>query len=151
MEKTSTTLRLIYPQWQGGNVVKLLPELSPEDASKGYHLGARLLGFLAPANGQQTVEVPVSLDINDSAVENGIIAYGAITKQTKSALQLLNENDPARIITLGGECSVSVVPFTYLAGKYGGDVAIVWIDAHPDLTLPGDGNQGYHTMALSAA
>ena len=36
---------------------------------------------------------------------------------------MLRASDPGRIVTLGGDCSVSVVPFTYLAAKYGGDVA----------------------------
>lgn len=53
-------------------------------------------------------------------------------------------------MTLGGECFVSVVPFTYLANKYADDVAIVWADAHPDSTLPGDDYNGYHAMALTA-
>lgn len=29
-------------------------------------------------------------------------------------------------------------------------MAIVWIDAHPDITLPGDDYDGYHAMALTA-
>ena len=51
---------------------------------------------------------------------------------------------------MGGECSVSVVPFSYLANKYKDDVAIVWIDAHKDLNLQGDSYEGYHAMALAA-
>lgn len=27
---------------------------------------------------------------------------------------------------------------------------VVWVDAHPDITLPGDDYTGYHAMALSA-
>jgi len=45
---------------------------------------------------------------------------------------------------------VSVVPFTYLAAKYPDDVAVVWIDAHPDINLPYDAYKGYHAMALTA-
>lgn len=74
----------------------------------------------------------------------------AILAQTKAALEKLRENNPDKIVTLGGECSVSVVPFTYLAGKYPDDVAVVWIDAHPDINLPGDEYKGYHAMALTA-
>lgn len=73
-----------------------------------------------------------------------------IVKQSKAALDILNENKPDRIIILGGECSVSVVPFTYLAARYPNDVAIVWIDAHPDINLPYDDYKGYHAMALTA-
>ena len=63
---------------------------------------------------------------------------------------MLDVEQPERIITLGGECSVSVVPFTWLAKKYEGDVAVLWIDAHPDITLPGDVYPAYHAMAVTA-
>ena len=43
-----------------------------------------------------------------------------------------------------------MVPFTYLANKYPDDVAVVWIDAHPDINIPGDEYTGYHAMALTA-
>lgn len=149
-EKVST-IRLIYPQWQGGgSIADFIPNLPAEDAYKVYYLGSQFLKLLAPESDQKTVEVPVSLDINDRAIENGIIAYRAILKQTKVALEMLREHNPGRIVTLGGECSVSAVPFTYLAKKYADDIAIVWIDAHPDLNLPNEGHKGYHAMALSA-
>ena len=65
-------------------------------------------------------------------------------------MEKLCETNPEKIVTLDGECSVSVVPFTFLAGKYPDDVAIVWIDAHPDVNLPYDNYKGYHAMALTA-
>ena len=37
-----------------------------------------------------------------------------------------------------------------LAAKYPDDIAIVWIDAHPDINLPYDEYKGYHAMALTA-
>lgn len=151
MKKNTSTLRLIYPQWQGGGTIAdFVTELPAEDAYKGYYLGAQLLKMLAPETDQTTIEVPVSLDINDRVAENGIIAYRTILRQSKAALEMIRESDPDRIVTLGGECSVSVVPFTYLAEKYAGDVAVVWIDAHPDLNLPYEGHKGYHAMALTA-
>lgn len=143
-------LRLIFPQWQGGVISHWIPELSPDDASRGYYLGAQLLNFLAPKGTQKTIEVPVSLDINDRETEKGISAYRVILKQTQVALDMVKENNPERIVTLGGDCAVSVVPFTYLAEKYPDDVAIIWIDAHPDVTLPYDDYKGYHAMALTA-
>ena len=151
MKNKTSTLRLVYPQWQGGIVSHLLPELPPDDASQGYYLGAQLLNFLAPDNGQKTLEVPVSLDINDRSTEKGISARNVIVKQTKAALEILNENNPERIVTLGGDCAVSVVPFSWLAAKYPGDVAIIWIDAHPDINLPYDPYRGYHAMALTVS
>ena len=73
-----------------------------------------------------------------------------ISIQTQAALDILNIQNPDKIVTLGGECSASVVPFTYLANKYPNDVAMIWIDAHPDITLPGDAYSGYHAMAVTA-
>ena len=146
----STTLRLFYPQWQGGVVSNWIPDIPAEDSSKGYYLGAQILKLLAPQGNQKTVEVPVSTDIKSHALENGISGYRAIVQQTKSALELLDKENPERIVTLGGECSVSVVPFTWLAARYPGDVAVVWIDAHPDVNLPYDSYSGYHAMALTA-
>lgn len=147
---SSKTLRLIYPQWQGGVVANWMPDIPANDVSRGYFLGAHLLQILAPESKQRTVEVPISLDIESHKEEHGISGYRAIIEQSRAALELLREENPDRIVTLGGECSVSVVPFTYLAEKYPDDVAVVWIDAHPDLNLPGDSYTGYHAMALTA-
>ena len=144
------TLRLLYPQWQGGDIASLVPELNKEDSSTGYYLGAELLEFLAPKNiTSKTAKVPISLEYSRES-KNGILNYNEILRQSKAALEILNTQKPDKILTLGGECSVSVVPFSYLAHKYSGDVAIVWIDAHKDLNLQGDSYEGYHAMALAA-
>lgn len=150
MEHQTNTIRLIYPQWQGGIVAHWMPDLPAEDASRGYYLGARLLNMLAPESSQKTVEVPVSLEIGERKVEQGVSDRAIIATQTKAALEKLSEHHPDKIVTLGGECSASVVPFTYLAGKYPDDVAVIWMDAHPDINLPHDEYKGYHAMALTA-
>ncbi len=146
----SKIIRLIFPQWQGGNITNLIQDLTPNDASQGYYLGAYLLNFLAPETVNQTITIPVSKDINRTE-EHGIIGYKYILKQTKDALNIIKELNPDKILTLGGECSVSVPPFTYLADKYNNDIAMIWIDAHPDITLPDDRTyNGYHAMAAAA-
>ena len=150
MENKESTIRLIYPQWQGGIVDRWMPDIPADDASRGYWLGAQLLKMLAPESDRKTVEVPVSMDVGDRKTERGISARRVILEQTKTALALLRENAPGRIVTLGGECSVSVVPFTYLMERYPDDVAVIWLDAHPDINLPGDEYEGYHAMALTA-
>ena len=167
----SKTIRLIYPQWQGGIISDWIKELNPEDSSRGYYIGAKLLSILAPQNdNHETIEVPISLDIKNREIKNGIMDYEVIAWQTKSALEILEAENADKILTLGGECSVSVPPFSYLAHKYRGDVAVVWIDAHPDINLPkdrilnkeidakssilshleGDSYEDYHAMALAS-
>lgn len=147
----SKTIRLIYPQWQGGIISHWIPELSAEDSSRGYYLGAQLLNMLASKNAsQETFEVPISMDISKREIKNGIMDYDFILNQSKEALKILEKNNPDKIIVFGGECSVSVIPFTFLNKKYNNDIAIIWIDAHPDITLPNDSYSGYHAMALTA-
>lgn len=149
MEKK--TIRLIYPQWQGGDIARWIPEVDdPRDAARGYALGAQMLAMLVPEKDVETHVVPVSMDASDRRVTDGVLDRDTIALQTRAALDIVRGAAPDRIVTLGGECSVSVVPFTYLLHRYGGDVALVWIDAHPDITLPGDAYAGYHAMAVTA-
>lgn len=146
------TIRLIYPQWQGGDVAKSITEIKdPNEASMGYMLGAQLLNVLAPQSNQETLTVPISAEVGERKVTAGVLDRDIIARQTSAALEMLRASNPDKIVTLGGECSVSVVPFTYLLQKYDGDVAMIWLDAHPDITLPEDGTYaGYHAMAITA-
>ena len=111
MEKKGSVIRLIYPQWQGGNIAKWISEIkNPADASRGYFLGARLLDFLAPDNGQEKLVVPVSTEVVERKEKDGILDKDIIIRQTRAALSMLRVSNPDKIVTLGGECSVSVVP-----------------------------------------
>lgn len=151
MKKEGKTIRLVYPQWQGASIAQWIPEVKdPEQASRGYYLGAQLLNFLAPDTGQEILTVPVEIGKGERKVTDGVLDLEVIVAQSKVALAMLNQANPDKIVTLGGECSVSVVPFTYLMDKYKDDVAMIWIDAHPDITLPGDVYPAYHAMAVMA-
>ena len=81
--------------------------------------------------------------------DRGVYARDVVIEQLQAALNILADADPDRVTTLGGECSVSVAPFSHLAAKYGDDLAVVWLDAHPDCTLPSSNYDGYHAMAIS--
>ena len=108
-----------------------------------------LLEFLAPKSDCETLRVPVSTDISNRTASDGVLDRDILALQTKAALDTLKIANPDKVVTLGGECSVSVPVFTYLADKYCDDIVVVWIDAHPDITLPGDDYTGYHAVALS--
>jgi arginase len=122
MTSKKKTLRLLMPQWQGGN-------------NPIYHLGARLLYWLAPKGDAEFAEVPVAVpDGSKLPLEGGVIAKSAIISQNEAALAIIKKADPDRIVTFGGDCSVSLAPFSYLSSKYVDDVAVLWVDAHFDLT-----------------
>lgn len=131
IQKT-TTLRLIMPEWQGGDY-----DLS-SSSGELYPLGARLLAFLAPKSSAETVEVPVEEHRpgNERRKENGVLHQDIVIRQMKAAMGILEEKKPDRVVTFGGECLVSQAPFDYLNGIYGGKLGILWIDAHPDISTP---------------
>jgi arginase len=83
-------------------------------------------------------------------VPYGIEAKAVVLQQLHSALAIISEHGPARITTVGGECSVSMAPFSYLINKHGDDLAILWIDSHPDMGTGETAYPGFHAMVVSA-
>lgn len=154
------TLKLIYPQWQGGIIAQWFKDLNTEEAAKGYVLGTQLLDLLTTqinANlDKNTAIVPISTDYatdknGERLIQEGIVDKFILQEQTKKAFEILRAKNPAKILTLGGECAVSVAPFSFLAQRYKDEVAMIWVDAHPDLGVANDDfYKGYHAMAVSA-
>ncbi|WLQ05704.1 arginase family protein [Arthrobacter oryzae] len=145
-------LRVVWPQWQGGGVDAIriyASEFPLEVARRGYALGASVLQAVLPPHDGPTVVVPVTMSGEGTQTQDGIEAKPILVDQLACALKLINEQQPDQITTLGGECSVSVAPFSYLANRYGDDVAVVWIDAHPDVGTSDSEYDGYHAMAVS--
>lgn len=148
---SARTLRLLWPQWQGAGadlVARRVPEIDEPDARRGYAVGTTVLEAVLPPHDGPTAVVPVG-DADDPVVTDGIESRPAVLEQLRAAVQVIAEHDPERIVTLGGECSVSVAPFAAMAQRYGDDLAVIWIDAHPDVGVPGGPYAGYHAMAVS--
>jgi len=116
------TIRVIMPQWQGGNL-------------EAYSLGAELLAFLSPKTNDKIINIPIS-PYNKLKNENGIMGRTQIKKQLNTAFTIINKYSPQKIVTLGGDCLVSLAPFSYLSEKYKENFAILWLDAHPDVMTP---------------
>lgn len=156
----TNTLKLIFPQWQGGDIAHFFPDLKQENAACGYILGSEILNILTknlnPNLDENVATVPVSLDYKvdekgKRIKQKGIIDKEILKTQHKSAMAILEAKKPDKILILGGDCAVSIAPFTYLAKLYKDDLAMLWIDAHPDLGFINDDfYQGYHAMAVSA-
>jgi arginase len=119
----SFTLRLNFPLWQGGN--------RPE-----YHFGAQLLAWLAPtAVGPiETVTIPEPGPGESLDVEEGISGRTVLLRHLQEARQAIEKHRPSRILTLGGDCLVDLPPIAYLNSLYEGNLGVLWLDAHPDVT-----------------
>lgn len=133
----SKTLRLICPQWQGG--------LNPN-----YVVGSELLACIAPAsNVDESVTVSVTRDFDMSCnVLDGVSFGDVLLEQMKETKKILDTKRPDRVIIFGGDCSVTQVPFDYLSGKYGEQIGILWLDAHPDISTT-ETTTHLHEMPLS--
>lgn len=146
-------LRLVWPQWQGAgtqSVRSLAPEFPFEIARRGYAVGTSVLQAVLPEHAGPTAVVPVEMGDSGLDERDGIEAKTVVLEQLRSALAIITDHDPVRITTLGGECSVSMAPFSYLLNKYGDDLAVVWIDSHPDMGTGESAYPGYHAMVVSA-
>ncbi|EGC30191.1 hypothetical protein DICPUDRAFT_83851 [Dictyostelium purpureum] len=130
------TIRLLFQEWQGGN-------------NKLYYFGSKLLEWLSPESDSQLFQVPVkdpsAYNDKEPSLENGIVYRSEIIKHIQEVLKILERENPDKVVTFGGDCSVSQVPFDWLNGKYENKVGILWIDAHPDIKTT---NDYYHSHAM---
>ncbi len=136
MMSETKTIRLLLPQWQGGN--------NPD-----YAFGAELLTHIVPQSEQANLfKVIVNQNFEEKLpLENGIEGETALLKQLQATQAILEQETPDKVITLGGDCAVSQAPFDYLKGKYREKLGILWLDAHPDVATL-DGSTRAHEMVL---
>ena len=132
------TIRLLYPDHVSGGL-------------DTYYFGAMLLQHILPKNPNQPL---VKVDIlppdgKEKRVTNGIYAEDEVLTGIQDAQRKIAAEDPDRIVTVGGNCMVSLAPFDYLHGKYE-NVGIIWIDAHPDVSTLNDGYPNAHAMVLGS-
>lgn len=142
----ASVLRLVMPQWQGGD-------------NPGYRIGARVLAALAPdpIGPVETITIP-SNGQGKRPISAGIVSRDALLTLLTSAQEAIVRHSPEGIVTLGGDCLVDLAPIAYLNERYADDLAILWVDAHPDIMgakqfsnahahvlamLMGDGDPGF--------
>ena len=132
------TIRLLYSDHVSGGL-------------DTYFFGANLLQHILPENkNQPLIKVDIAPpDGKEKKITNGIYAENEVLSGIKDAQNKIAAEKPDRIITIGGNCIVSLAPFDYLHGIYG-NVGIVWIDAHPDVSTTDDGYPNAHAMVLGS-
>jgi len=145
-ENGKTVLRLEMAQWQGGD-------------ESAYRIGAQVLAAILPQGPGlvETVAVPEA-DGTPAPLEDGIKSRGALLAQLAAAQAAIARHDPDAIVTLGGDCLADLAPIAHLQRKYGDELAVIWVDAHPDVMtadkfshahahvlamLTGDGDAGF--------
>ncbi|WP_159316411.1 arginase family protein [Mammaliicoccus sciuri] len=133
----SKTIRLIAPDWQAGG-------------KSAYYYGANILKWLIP-NNQDQQEFKINVEEPNEAelkLENGVYGQSQIKNQVIQAQDILDKEQPDKVITLGGNCIVSQAPFHYLNQKYGEKLGVLWIDTHPDISYP-ENYTNEHAMVVA--
>lgn len=128
--KRKETLRIVFPQWQGG-------------VNPNYAFGAELLSHIVPPSKcAETVTIPVGKNFPAALTAvDGVDAGDVLGSQMVTVERVLAEKQPAKLIVMGGDCSISQIPFAYLRSRYGDKLGILWLDAHPDVA---DTNESSH-------
>ncbi|MEU4396254.1 arginase family protein [Kribbella sp. NPDC023855] len=128
------TTVLCVPQWQGSGLGD-----SPRLAD-----GAHRTAELVPAD--RVVTVPV-LDTGGKP-EAGVRGLDVLTENLRLTYDALAGLDDL-VLTVGGDCSVDLAPIATARDRYGDDLTVLWIDAHPDLYTPQTLRSGsFHGMVL---
>ncbi len=104
--------------------------------------------FCRKIKNQPLIQVSIAPpDGEEKTVSNGIFAEDEVLAGITDAQVKIEKEKPDKIITIGGNCLVSLAPFDYLHGVYE-NIGIVWIDAHPDVSTTEDGYPNAHARVL---
>jgi len=91
----------------------------------------------------------VPLEAGD-AEDTGIHRASSIRLVHDRALIVLSEVDGVAV-TIGGDCGVSLAAVGHANDRHAGNLAVVWLDAHPDLNSPTSSPSGnFGGMVLRA-
>ena len=123
----------INPQWQGSG---------PTDELRW---GAE--AFKTYFKDSETAVIPLSM--KELTMVDNIQCFEPLLEQTRLFKEIIVKTGPDRIATIGGDCAVEIMPVSYLNKLYGGDVCVIWIDAHADLNTPESSpSKAFHGMPL---
>lgn len=113
-------LFVCFPQWQGSG-----PSAELWDGAQALRRQLAAIPFQ---------DVPVALE--PPASVPGLFGFAAILDQQQAEHRLVEQARPDRIFSLGGDCAIELVPVSWLNRRYGGQLGVVWLDAHGDLNSP---------------
>lgn len=128
---------IVVPQWQG----------SPSSRAMQLIDGAEAIAGDLPRASCTRVEVPLEAG---EAVDTGVQRYSSLRRIRDLVASAADTSDgPAMVV--GGDCGVAVAAIA-LSAAAEPDLAVVWLDAHPDLHTPETSESGaFAGMALRAA
>ncbi|GAA1748767.1 arginase family protein [Agromyces humatus] len=128
---------VVVPQWQGSVSARAMSHADGATAIQGD----------LPASTTIVVDVPTEAG---ESLGTGVQRYSTIRRVRESTDTAL-DRVPDWAITIGGDCGAAVAGVAHAQARSAGDVAVLWLDAHPDLNTPESSpSGGFGGMALRA-
>jgi arginase len=112
---------VVVPQWQGSGSSRAMRLVDGADAIRGD----------LPASSTRVIDVPLEAGDDQGT---GVHRLSSIALVRDRVLEALRET-PGPIITIGGDCGVELGAIGHVVTARP-DVAVLWLDAHPDLNTP---------------
>jgi arginase len=135
------TRYLVVPQWQG----------SPSSRAMQLIDGAQAIAGDLPRSSTTVLDVPMEAG---ESLGTGIQRLSALQRVRGMVADALDAHDVGApdepVLTIGGDCGIALAPIAHAARRSPG-LAVVWIDAHPDLNSPDSSPSGaFAGMVLRA-
>ncbi|MFM9877263.1 MAG: arginase family protein [Rhodoglobus sp.] len=123
---------VVVPQWQGSGSSRAMRLVDGADAVRGD----------LPSATTQSVQIPLEAGDTEGS---GVQRMSSVALVRDRMQQLLAGID-GTVVTIGGDCGVELAAIERVAGD---DVAVIWLDAHPDLNTPESSPSGaFNGMVL---
>lgn len=117
-EDEGMTRYLVVPQWQG----------SPSSRAMQLIDGAQAIAGDLPRASTTILDVPMEAG---ESLGTGVNRLSALQRVRALVADALAGHDEP-VLTIGGDCGVALAPIAHAARRAPG-LAVVWLDAHPDL------------------
>jgi arginase len=110
---------VVVAQWQGSGSARAMRLVDGAEAIRGD----------LPSSSTLVVEIPLEAgDEQDTGVHR-LSSIALVRDRFESVLSA----STGTVITIGGDCGVELAAIAHVLDR---DVAVVWLDAHPDLNTP---------------
>ena len=121
---------LVVPQWQGSGSSRAMRLVDGAEAIRGD----------LPSASTVTVDVPLGAGSNEGTLVHRLSSIDQVRGSMAKALKKLH----GPIITIGGDCGVELAAVQHARASQE-PMAMIWLDAHPDLNTPESSPSGAFT------
>ena len=121
---------VVVPQWQGSGSSRAMRLVDGAEAIRGD----------LPSAATRTVEIPLEAGDEQGTGVHRLSSVAMVRDRLAEALASID----GPVITIGGDCGVELASIARVVESRA-DVAVVWLDAHPDLNTPESSPSGAFT------